>query len=157
MLISSLLQLWKYMYEFSIPFINFFLVPLTLIFFHKLPAFSVPGFQYLQHFEFLYYLYPVVLVCPVVLFVSSCGTVLDWCYYLYSGVCVLMGPVLNMIPEAVLFGVFLYMGISSLQGIQLVDRFKMIFKPVKHFPDVGYVKHVSWEFISFCHIRNLLK
>ncbi|XP_014668379.1 PREDICTED: band 3 anion transport protein-like isoform X2 [Priapulus caudatus] len=72
------------------------------------------------------------------------------------GVCVLMGPVLNAVPEAVLFGIFLYMGISSLQGIQLVDRFKMLFKPGKHFPDVGYVKKVRTFKIHMFTIIQIL-
>jgi len=33
-----------------------------------------------------------------------------------------MTPILGLIPMPVLYGVFLYMGISSLHGIQLFDR-----------------------------------
>lgn len=54
-----------------------------------------------------------------------------------------MGPVLRRVPLAVLFGVFLYMGVSSLSGIQMIDRIKLFFMHVKHYPNVGYVKRVS--------------
>ncbi|XP_014681091.1 PREDICTED: anion exchange protein 2-like [Priapulus caudatus] len=72
------------------------------------------------------------------------------------GLTALMGPVLNAVPEAVLFGVFLYMGFSSLQGIQLIDRFKMLFMPGKHFPDVGYVKKVPTFKIHLFTIIQIL-
>lgn len=55
-----------------------------------------------------------------------------------------MGPVLRQVPLAVLFGVFLYMGVASMTGVQLVHRLQLAFKPVKHHPeDVGYVRRVG--------------
>ena len=56
----------------------------------------------------------------------------------------MMGPVLRNVPLAVLFGVFLYMGIASMTGIQMLERIKLLFMPVKHHPDVGYVRRVSY-------------
>lgn len=38
------------------------------------------------------------------------------------GVSVTMAPLLRLIPMAVLFGVFLYMGIASMSGVQFFDR-----------------------------------
>lgn len=55
----------------------------------------------------------------------------------------LLGPALRQIPLAVLFGVFLYMGVSSMSGLQLVDRISFIFMPRKHHGDVRYVRQVS--------------
>ncbi|ELT89578.1 hypothetical protein CAPTEDRAFT_221709 [Capitella teleta] len=63
--------------------------------------------------------------------------------HIVIGVSVLMGPVLRQVPLAVLFGVFLYMGVASMSGIQLLDRFKMIFMPVKHHPYIPYVRQVK--------------
>lgn len=60
-----------------------------------------------------------------------------------TGVSILMGPVLCHIPLAVLFGIFLYMGVTSLSGIQLFDRILLLFKPPKYHPDVPYVKRVQ--------------
>ncbi|XP_072796159.1 band 3 anion transport protein [Vicugna pacos] len=59
------------------------------------------------------------------------------------GLSVLMWPVLSYIPLAVLFGIFLYMGVTSLSGIQLFDRVLLLFKPRKYHPDVPYVKRVK--------------
>jgi hypothetical protein len=41
---------------------------------------------------------------------------------LQVGLSAFMTPILGLIPMPVLYGVFLYMGISSLHGIQLYDR-----------------------------------
>ena len=53
-----------------------------------------------------------------------------------------MQPLLKEIPLAVLFGIFLYMGVTSLTGVQFVDRIEMFFMPTKHYPDYSYVKTV---------------
>ncbi|XP_059055151.1 anion exchange protein 3 [Achroia grisella] len=58
------------------------------------------------------------------------------------GVSVLASSWLRLVPMAVLFGVFLYMGISALGGIQFWDRCILLFKPVKHHPQVPYVRRV---------------
>ncbi len=55
----------------------------------------------------------------------------------------MLGPVLRQIPLAILFGVFLYMGVASLSGIQMAERVELLFMPVKHHPDVSYVRRVS--------------
>lgn len=54
-----------------------------------------------------------------------------------------MSPVLKEIPIAVLFGVFLYMGVASMSGITLLDRCLLVLMPEKHHPEVDYVKKVS--------------
>ncbi|EDX09909.1 GD17941, partial [Drosophila simulans] len=41
---------------------------------------------------------------------------------LMIGLSVLMAPLLRLIPMAVLFGVFLYMGVASMSGVQLFER-----------------------------------
>ncbi|XP_021924578.1 anion exchange protein 2 [Zootermopsis nevadensis] len=60
----------------------------------------------------------------------------------FVGVSVLMAPLLRLVPMSVLFGVFLYMGISSTNGIQFFERLKLFFMPVKHHPQVAYVRTV---------------
>ena len=49
----------------------------------------------------------------------------------------------KLIPMPVLYGVFMYMGVTSLSGIQLVNRIGFIFKPVKHQPDDMLLRHVK--------------
>ncbi|KAG3275346.1 solute carrier family 4 member 3, transcript variant X2 [Ictidomys tridecemlineatus] len=55
------------------------------------------------------------------------------------GLSIVMGAVLRRIPLAVLFGIFLYMGVTSLSGIQLSQRLLLIFMPAKHHPEQPYV------------------
>ncbi|XP_076327328.1 band 3 anion transport protein-like [Tachypleus tridentatus] len=70
------------------------------------------------------------------------------------GLSVLMAPLLRKVPVAVLFGVFLYMGVSSMSGIQLFERLQLLFMPVKHHPDVPYVHRVrTWKMHLFTIIE----
>ncbi|XP_070569674.1 band 3 anion transport protein-like isoform X2 [Ptychodera flava] len=59
------------------------------------------------------------------------------------GISLAMQSVMRQVPIAVLFGVFLYLGITSLSGIQFYERVKMLFMPAKHHPDVRYVRKVK--------------
>ncbi|CAG9138077.1 unnamed protein product [Plutella xylostella] len=61
---------------------------------------------------------------------------------LLVGLSALAGGVLRLVPLSVLFGVFLYMGISALAGIQLWERTILMLKPPKHHPPVVYVRRV---------------
>uniref|UniRef100_A0A8C5UU66 Solute carrier family 4 member 1 (Diego blood group) n=1 Tax=Microcebus murinus TaxID=30608 RepID=A0A8C5UU66_MICMU len=70
------------------------------------------------------------------------------------GLSILMEPILSRIPLAVLFGIFLYMGVTSLSGIQLFDRILLLLKPPKYHPDVPYVKRVvTWRMHLFTGIQ----
>ena len=55
----------------------------------------------------------------------------------------MIGEVLRQIPLAVLFGIFLYMGVMSLNGIQLTERLILLLMPPKYHPDHNYVRKVS--------------
>ncbi|VDO11969.1 unnamed protein product [Rodentolepis nana] len=46
------------------------------------------------------------------------------------------------IPMAVLYGVFLLMGITSLNGLQIMERVGLFFTPAKYQPDYPYLRHV---------------
>ena len=61
---------------------------------------------------------------------------------LLLGASVVLADALQQVPFAVLYGVFLYMGISGIAGIQLFDRLFLMFMPVKHHPRVGYTRRV---------------
>ncbi|XP_030397582.1 band 3 anion transport protein [Gopherus evgoodei] len=66
------------------------------------------------------------------------------------GLSILMEPVLKLIPLAVLFGIFLYMGVTSLNGIQLYDRILLLLMPPKYHPEEPYVKWVkTWRMHIF--------
>ncbi|KAK7507322.1 hypothetical protein BaRGS_00001257 [Batillaria attramentaria] len=64
------------------------------------------------------------------------------CIFLFIGISVMLTSVLKFIPMPVLYGVFLYMGVSSLRGMQLVDRISIWFMPAKYQPDYMYLRHV---------------
>ncbi|XP_010800661.1 anion exchange protein 3 isoform X2 [Bos taurus] len=61
------------------------------------------------------------------------------------GLSIVMGAVLRRIPLAVLFGIFLYMGVTSLSGIQLSQRLLLILMPAKHHPEQPYVTKLDSE------------
>lgn len=61
---------------------------------------------------------------------------------LFVGLSIVIGDLLRQIPIAVLFGIFLYMGVMSLNGIQLSERMMMLFMPPKYHPDHTYVRKV---------------
>ena len=67
--------------------------------------------------------------------VSNCSPVI-------LGTALMWGPVLRAVPIAVLFGVFLYLGVSAISGVQLYKRIKLLFMPVKHHPMKSYVRRV---------------
>ena len=74
--------------------------------------------------------------------------------HLLIGLTVLVSPVLRHIPIAVLFGVFLYLGVSSLSHIQLCNRIRLLFIPASHHPDESYVRNVrTWKMHVFTVIQ----
>uniref|UniRef100_A0A3B5M947 Anion exchange protein n=1 Tax=Xiphophorus couchianus TaxID=32473 RepID=A0A3B5M947_9TELE len=62
--------------------------------------------------------------------------------FVLTGVSIFLAPILKFIPMPVLYGVFLYMGVASLSGIQFWDRIKLYLMPSKHQPDFSYLRHV---------------
>nr|AJO70012.1 sodium bicarbonate cotransporter isoform NBC3 [Cherax destructor]AJO70015.1 sodium bicarbonate cotransporter isoform NBC6 [Cherax destructor] len=62
--------------------------------------------------------------------------------FIFIGLSVVMTPILRKIPMPVLFGVFLYMGIAALKGIQFFDRILIMFMPVKYQPDYTFLRQV---------------
>uniref|UniRef100_A0A8C6PHD2 Anion exchange protein n=1 Tax=Nothobranchius furzeri TaxID=105023 RepID=A0A8C6PHD2_NOTFU len=70
------------------------------------------------------------------------------------GLSMVMTDVLRLIPLAVLFGIFLYMGVTSLTGIQLYERITLMVTPAKHHPDHIYVTKVkTWRMNMFTIIQ----
>uniref|UniRef100_A0A8C6PRP2 Anion exchange protein n=1 Tax=Nothobranchius furzeri TaxID=105023 RepID=A0A8C6PRP2_NOTFU len=71
------------------------------------------------------------------------------------GCSVFMTSVLKFIPMPVLYGVFLYMGASSLRGIQFYDRLTLFGMPAKHQPDFIYLRHVPLRKVHLFTIIQL--
>lgn len=62
--------------------------------------------------------------------------------FILTGLSVFMAPILKFIPMPVLYGVFLYMGVASLNNVQFMDRLELLLMPAKHQPDLIYLRHV---------------
>ncbi|XP_031695123.1 electrogenic sodium bicarbonate cotransporter 4-like isoform X1 [Anarrhichthys ocellatus] len=62
--------------------------------------------------------------------------------FVLTGLSIFLAPVLQYIPMPVLYGVFLYMGVASLSGIQFWERIKLYLMPPKHQPDFSFLRHV---------------
>ncbi|XP_032595085.1 electroneutral sodium bicarbonate exchanger 1 isoform X10 [Drosophila grimshawi] len=74
--------------------------------------------------------------------------------FLTIGVSVLLTPLLGYIPMPVLFGVFLYMGVASLKGLQFFDRILIMFMPAKYQPDYMFLRQVP---IKRVHLFTLIQ
>ncbi|XP_074858002.1 sodium-driven chloride bicarbonate exchanger isoform X1 [Carettochelys insculpta] len=75
--------------------------------------------------------------------------------FVLMGSSVFLTSILKFIPMPVLYGVFLYMGASSLKGIQLFDRIKLFWMPAKHQPDFIYLRHVPLRKVHLFTIIQL--
>uniref|UniRef100_A0A8C1Z774 Anion exchange protein n=1 Tax=Cyprinus carpio TaxID=7962 RepID=A0A8C1Z774_CYPCA len=75
--------------------------------------------------------------------------------FVLMGSSVFMTSVLKNIPMPVLYGVFLYMGASSLRGIQFFDRLRLFGMPAKHQPDFIYLRHVPLRKVHLFTIVQL--
>ncbi|KFP05398.1 Electroneutral sodium bicarbonate exchanger 1, partial [Calypte anna] len=62
--------------------------------------------------------------------------------FVLIGCSVFFTSVLKFVPTPVLYGIFLYLGVSSLQGIQFYERLKLFGMPAKRQPDFTFLRHV---------------
>ncbi|KAI8496604.1 Anion exchange protein 3 [Branchiostoma belcheri] len=77
--------------------------------------------------------------------------------HIMMGITMTLQPVLRRIPLAVLFGVFLYLGITSLTATQIFDRIGLMFMPPKHHPSsVRYVRKVKTRKIHIFTVIQLV-
>ncbi|CAF3368958.1 unnamed protein product [Rotaria sp. Silwood1] len=75
--------------------------------------------------------------------------------FLFIGLSVFLTKFLGFIPMPVLYGVFLYMGISSMKEIQLISRILLIFMPEKYQPDYVYLRYVRTRRVHMFTIIQL--
>ncbi|XP_071448217.1 electroneutral sodium bicarbonate exchanger 1 isoform X3 [Hetaerina americana] len=74
--------------------------------------------------------------------------------FLMIGLSVFLTPMLRHIPMPVLFGVFLYMGVASLKGLQFFDRILIMLMPVKYQPDYMFLRQVP---LMRVHVFTLIQ
>uniref|UniRef100_H2R0C3 Anion exchange protein n=1 Tax=Pan troglodytes TaxID=9598 RepID=H2R0C3_PANTR len=92
--------------------------------------------------------------------------------FILTGISVFLAPILKCIPLPVLYGVFLYMGVASLNGIQMGtggsefkiqkkltpfwERCKLFLMPAKHQPDHAFLRHVPLRRIHLFTLVQIL-
>ncbi|XP_074777666.1 electroneutral sodium bicarbonate exchanger 1-like [Athene noctua] len=76
--------------------------------------------------------------------------------FVLMGCSVFFTSLLKFIPMPVLYGVFLYMGVSSLSSIQFFDRLKLFWMPAKHQPDFLYLRHVPLRKVHLFTVIQLI-
>lgn len=69
--------------------------------------------------------------------------------HLLLGLSLLFLNALKQIPLPVLLGVFLFMGLSSMPGIQFWQRFLLFFQQPSQYPDKPYVKYMDTKRIHY--------
>ena len=74
--------------------------------------------------------------------------------FILVGLSAFLSPLLKRIPMPVLYGVFLYMGINSLDGLQFFDRLLLFFMPKKYQPDYPYLRQVP---LSRVHLFTIIQ
>lgn len=75
--------------------------------------------------------------------------------FVLIGLSVFMAPALSLIPMPVLFGLFLFMGVASLSGLQMFDRICLFFMPEKYQPDLTYLRRVPLSRVNLFTIIQL--
>jgi uncharacterized integral membrane protein len=77
------------------------------------------------------------------------------------GLCMLFLGVLKLLPLPVLYGVFLFMGLSSLPGIEFWNRFLLFFQQPSRYPETVFTKYMDknrihkytvFQIIFFCGV-----
>ncbi|KAJ6649122.1 Band 3 anion transport protein [Pseudolycoriella hygida] len=70
------------------------------------------------------------------------------------GLSVIMAPILRIIPASILYGVFFYMGIVSISGVQFLHRVRLLLTPTKYHGTEAYVQRVpTWKMHVFTFIQ----
>ena len=76
--------------------------------------------------------------------------------HLLVGLSLLVLPLLKLIPLPVLLGVFLFMGLSSLPGLQFWNRILLFFKQPSMYPETPYTKYMEKKRIHLYTFLQIL-
>jgi len=76
--------------------------------------------------------------------------------HMLVGFSLLVLPLIKLIPLPVLLGVFLFMGLSSMPGIQFWNRILMFMMQPSKYPDTPYTKYVEKKKIHIFTILEIL-
>ena len=93
----------------------------------------------------------LLLICWTLLYHQFSQNPLNNLFLFFSGCVIFLSQFIRQIPIAVLFGVFLYLGIISLfSGIQFMEQLRLFFTPRKYHPNKRYIYMVSMISCSVC-------
>jgi hypothetical protein len=76
--------------------------------------------------------------------------------HLLIGGSLLALPLLEYVPMAALYGIFLYMGFASLRGVQFVERIGLLFTDTSLYPVNHYTRRVPKRIIHFFTLVQFL-
>jgi low affinity Fe/Cu permease len=76
--------------------------------------------------------------------------------HLFVGLSLLFLPALKLVPLPVLLGVFLFMGLSSLPGIQFWNRFLLFFQQPSQFPEKPFTKYMTTKRIHMFTVFQIV-
>ncbi|XP_044803519.1 anion exchange protein 4 isoform X4 [Bubalus bubalis] len=62
--------------------------------------------------------------------------------FILTGISIFLAPILKFIPMPLLYGIFLYMGVTAISSIQFMKRVQLLLIPAKHQPDLLFLRHV---------------
>ncbi|XP_042897181.1 electroneutral sodium bicarbonate exchanger 1 isoform X2 [Parasteatoda tepidariorum] len=82
--------------------------------------------------------------------------VTHFCIFVLVGISVFLTKVLQLIPMPVFYGIFLFMGVTSLNGLQFVDRIQLFLMPEKYQPDYSYVRFAPIRLIAAYTVLQFL-
>jgi hypothetical protein len=76
--------------------------------------------------------------------------------HLLIGLSLILLPLLKVVPMAVLYGLFLYMGVVSMVGNQFFDRLKLLFMESSLYPTAHYIRKVPQRTIHRFTLLQLI-
>ncbi|XP_032885967.1 anion exchange protein 4 [Amblyraja radiata] len=76
--------------------------------------------------------------------------------FILIGLSLFLAPILKYVPMPVLYGIFMYMGVSALSSVQFMDRLKLLLTPPNHQPDLIYLRHVPLRRVHLFTLIQIL-
>ena len=94
-------------------------------------------------YEIMFQIIPISVLYEISMFQISIMFVLYEIMFQIIPISVLYEiSMFQLIPMSVLYGVFLFMGVSSMVGVQLIQRILIVFMPPKYQPDYMFLRTV---------------
>ena len=89
------------------------------------------------------YIYIRIYIYVLCIRNQSVYSYLEFKLYIFTALSSLLNFYLEQIPEAVFSGMVLYMGVVALFGVQMIERFFLMFMAPGQHPNISYLKNVG--------------